>query len=161
VFFLCAWNKKIIAYQNSVWDDMNFMHYGGELIITVFFLSCCITGIEHFHMLHAVFRSILCYICRFLEYNFYHIKCFPRKWWWLISWNMLFDSGVWFLLLHPLWHYSFYLILLLCFTGEYSQEIPANKPWEKVSGPPILPPHLLQVILNKDTPLSVSTNILL
>lgn len=39
---------------------------------------------------------------------------------------------------------------------EYSQEIPTSKPWEKVSGPPILPPHLLQVILNKDTPLSVS-----
>lgn len=39
---------------------------------------------------------------------------------------------------------------------EYSQEIPSNKPWEKVAGPPILPPHLLQVILNKDTPLSVS-----
>lgn len=38
---------------------------------------------------------------------------------------------------------------------EYSQEIPTNKPWEEVSGPPILPPHLLQVILNKDTPLSV------
>ncbi|RZC39958.1 AMPKBI domain containing protein, partial [Asbolus verrucosus] len=37
---------------------------------------------------------------------------------------------------------------------EFSQEIPANKPWEKVTGPPILPPHLLQVILNKDTPLS-------
>ena len=39
---------------------------------------------------------------------------------------------------------------------EYGQEIPASKPWEKVPGPPILPPHLLQVILNKDTPLSVS-----
>lgn len=39
---------------------------------------------------------------------------------------------------------------------EYSQDIPSNKPWEKVSGPPVLPPHLLQVILNKDTPLSVS-----
>lgn len=39
---------------------------------------------------------------------------------------------------------------------EYSQEIPSNKPWEKVAGPPVLPPHLLQVILNKDTPLSVS-----
>lgn len=38
---------------------------------------------------------------------------------------------------------------------EYSQEIPTSKPWEKVTGPPILPPHLLQVILNKDTPLSV------
>lgn len=38
---------------------------------------------------------------------------------------------------------------------EFCQEIPTNKPWEKVTGPPILPPHLLQVILNKDTPLSV------
>lgn len=38
---------------------------------------------------------------------------------------------------------------------EYSQDIPPYRPWEKVSGPPILPPHLLQVILNKDTPLSV------
>ncbi|KAF2905151.1 hypothetical protein ILUMI_01026 [Ignelater luminosus] len=43
---------------------------------------------------------------------------------------------------------------------EYSQEIPANKPWEKVSGPPILPPHLLQVILNKDTPLSCEPTLL-
>ncbi|XP_046388891.1 5'-AMP-activated protein kinase subunit beta-1 [Ischnura elegans] len=42
---------------------------------------------------------------------------------------------------------------------EYSQEIPANKPWEK-SGPPILPPHLLQVILNKDTPLSCEPTLL-
>lgn len=41
---------------------------------------------------------------------------------------------------------------------EYGQEIPPHKPWEKVAGPPILPPHLLQVILNKDTPLSVSKN---
>lgn len=41
---------------------------------------------------------------------------------------------------------------------EYSQDIPQSKPWEKVSGPPVLPPHLLQVILNKDTPLSVSFN---
>jgi hypothetical protein len=49
--------------------------------------------------------------------------------------------------------YQVYSVLL---TAEYSQEVPGNKPWEKVSGPPILPPHLLQVILNKDTPLSVS-----
>jgi 5'-AMP-activated protein kinase, regulatory beta subunit len=41
-------------------------------------------------------------------------------------------------------------------SGEYSQDIPVNKPWEKVPSPPVLPPHLLQVILNKDTPLSVS-----
>lgn len=40
--------------------------------------------------------------------------------------------------------------------NEYSQDIPQAKPWEKVTGPPILPPHLLQVILNKDTPVSVS-----
>lgn len=38
---------------------------------------------------------------------------------------------------------------------EYTQEIPVSKPWEKVTGPPVLPPQLLQVILNKDTPLSV------
>lgn len=36
---------------------------------------------------------------------------------------------------------------------EYGQEIPVDKPWG--SGPPVLPPHLLQVILNKDTPISV------
>ena len=39
---------------------------------------------------------------------------------------------------------------------EYIQDAPSYKPWEKIPGPPILPPHLLQVILNKDTPLSVS-----
>lgn len=43
---------------------------------------------------------------------------------------------------------------------EYSQEIPANRPWEKPTGPPILPPHLLQVILNKDTPLSCEPTLL-
>lgn len=43
---------------------------------------------------------------------------------------------------------------------EYSQEIPQMKPWEKASGPPILPPHLLQVILNKDTPLSCEPTLL-
>ncbi|XP_014215229.1 5'-AMP-activated protein kinase subunit beta-1 isoform X2 [Copidosoma floridanum] len=43
---------------------------------------------------------------------------------------------------------------------EYGQEIPQHKPWEKVSGPPILPPHLLQVILNKDTPLSCEPTLL-
>lgn len=37
---------------------------------------------------------------------------------------------------------------------EYSQNIPVDKPWG--SGPPVLPPHLLQVILNKDTPISVT-----
>ncbi|CAC5394159.1 PRKAB [Mytilus coruscus] len=35
---------------------------------------------------------------------------------------------------------------------EYGQEVPVRKPGEKVTGPPILPPHLLQVILNKDIP---------
>ncbi|XP_037821927.1 5'-AMP-activated protein kinase subunit beta-1 [Lucilia sericata] len=43
---------------------------------------------------------------------------------------------------------------------EYSQDVPQSKPWEKVSGPPILPPHLLQVILNKDTPLSCEPTLL-
>lgn len=43
---------------------------------------------------------------------------------------------------------------------DYSQDIPQIKPWEKVNGPPILPPHLLQVILNKDTPLSCEPTLL-
>jgi len=43
---------------------------------------------------------------------------------------------------------------------EYSQDVPQAKPWEKVSGPPVLPPHLLQVILNKDTPLSCEPTLL-
>ncbi|KAL6260405.1 5'-AMP-activated protein kinase subunit beta-1 isoform X1 [Pogonomyrmex barbatus] len=43
---------------------------------------------------------------------------------------------------------------------EYGQEIPPHKPWEKITGPPILPPHLLQVILNKDTPLSCEPTLL-
>ncbi|XP_077301836.1 5'-AMP-activated protein kinase subunit beta-1 [Arctopsyche grandis] len=43
---------------------------------------------------------------------------------------------------------------------EYSQEVPQTKPWDKVTGPPILPPHLLQVILNKDTPLSCEPTLL-
>ncbi|XP_044758741.1 5'-AMP-activated protein kinase subunit beta-1 [Coccinella septempunctata] len=43
---------------------------------------------------------------------------------------------------------------------EFSQEIPANKPWEKFNEPPVLPPHLLQVILNKDTPLSCEPTLL-
>ncbi|EFN73641.1 5'-AMP-activated protein kinase subunit beta-2 [Camponotus floridanus] len=43
---------------------------------------------------------------------------------------------------------------------EYGQEIPPHKHWEKVTGPPILPPHLLQVILNKDTPLSCEPTLL-
>lgn len=43
---------------------------------------------------------------------------------------------------------------------EYGQDIPINKPWGKESGPPVLPPHLLQVILNKDTPLSCEPTLL-
>lgn len=42
-------------------------------------------------------------------------------------------------------------------TSDYTQDIPPlQRPWERMTGPPILPPHLLQIILNKDTPLSVS-----
>ena len=41
---------------------------------------------------------------------------------------------------------------------EYGQEVPVRKPGEKVTGPPILPPHLLQVILNKDIPAHVSNS---
>ncbi|ESO83572.1 hypothetical protein LOTGIDRAFT_133271, partial [Lottia gigantea] len=36
--------------------------------------------------------------------------------------------------------------------GEYSQVIPVKQTGVKISGPPFLPPQLLQIILNKDTP---------
>jgi len=35
--------------------------------------------------------------------------------------------------------------------GSYSQVIPERKSAERHAGPPMLPPHLLEVILNKDT----------
>lgn len=44
--------------------------------------------------------------------------------------------------------------------GSYSQEVPVHKATEKTVGPPVLPPHLLQVILNKDVPLSCEPNLL-
>ncbi|XP_071517669.1 5'-AMP-activated protein kinase subunit beta-2 [Panulirus ornatus] len=43
---------------------------------------------------------------------------------------------------------------------EYSQEIPEYQQSEKIRGPPVLPPHLLQVILNKDTPISCEPTLL-
>jgi len=46
-------------------------------------------------------------------------------------------------------------ILIIFYSGGFSQDIPPSVPWQKVPGPPILPPHLLQVILNKDTSVSV------
>ncbi|XP_024085510.1 5'-AMP-activated protein kinase subunit beta-1-like isoform X2 [Cimex lectularius] len=44
--------------------------------------------------------------------------------------------------------------------GNYGQEIPPMRPWEKPAGPPVLPPHLLQVILNRDTPISCEPTLL-
>uniref|UniRef100_T1J982 5'-AMP-activated protein kinase subunit beta-1 n=1 Tax=Strigamia maritima TaxID=126957 RepID=T1J982_STRMM len=44
--------------------------------------------------------------------------------------------------------------------GDYNQEVPDRKPSEKNTGPPILPPHLLQVILNKDVPVSCEPTLL-
>ena len=49
-------------------------------------------------------------------------------------------------------------IEMMNFKKEYSQDIPSSKPWDKCTGPPGLPPHLSQIILNKDTALSVSGN---
>ena len=43
--------------------------------------------------------------------------------------------------------------------GDYAQETPTREFLEKFSGPPILPPHLLQVILNKDIGPQVCTHI--
>lgn len=45
-------------------------------------------------------------------------------------------------------------------TGDYSQDVPQRKPYEKTAGPPILPPQLLQVILNKDVPLTCEPTLL-
>lgn len=41
--------------------------------------------------------------------------------------------------------------------GPYHQDAYVPKQDEKFKSPPILPPHLLQVILNKDTGISVSS----
>jgi len=43
---------------------------------------------------------------------------------------------------------------------EFGQEIPSVHSFENKAGPPVLPPHLLQVILNKDTPLSCEPTLL-
>ncbi|KAG0710037.1 5'-AMP-activated protein kinase subunit beta-2 [Chionoecetes opilio] len=43
---------------------------------------------------------------------------------------------------------------------DFSQEIPEYQQSEKIRGPPVLPPHLLQVILNKDTPISCEPTLL-
>lgn len=44
--------------------------------------------------------------------------------------------------------------------GPYHQDAYVPKQEEKFKYPPILPPHLLQVILNKDTGISVSLEVL-
>lgn len=46
--------------------------------------------------------------------------------------------------------------------GRYSQEVPQPKPWgpQLATHPPALPPHLLEVILNKDTPGSMEPTLL-
>lgn len=44
--------------------------------------------------------------------------------------------------------------------GDYAQDIPPRRLNEKHAGPPILPPHLLQVILNKDTPVHCEPTLL-
>lgn len=43
---------------------------------------------------------------------------------------------------------------------SFGQEIPDRHAFEKSTHPPVLPPHLLQVILNKDTPISCDPNVL-
>ena len=39
---------------------------------------------------------------------------------------------------------------------DYGREIPSRRATDRHTGPPILPPHLLQVILNKDVSEHVS-----
>ncbi|CAB3400823.1 unnamed protein product [Caenorhabditis bovis] len=42
----------------------------------------------------------------------------------------------------------------------FGQEIPTRADFNRASAPPVLPPHLLQVILNKDTPVQCDPNVL-
>ena len=44
--------------------------------------------------------------------------------------------------------------------GSYVQEIPNKKPYESSTGPPVLPPHLMQVILNRDIPVTYEPTLL-
>jgi len=43
---------------------------------------------------------------------------------------------------------------------KFAQDVPSLHSFENRTGPPVLPPHLLQVILNKDTPLSCEPTLL-
>ncbi|PAV59721.1 hypothetical protein WR25_23704 isoform A [Diploscapter pachys] len=43
---------------------------------------------------------------------------------------------------------------------SFGQDIPDRKEFSKANNPPHLPPHLLQVILNKDTPVQCDPNVL-
>jgi hypothetical protein len=43
---------------------------------------------------------------------------------------------------------------------EFTQTLPDRREFEQAPSPPSLPPHLLQVILNKDTPVSCDPNVL-
>jgi len=43
---------------------------------------------------------------------------------------------------------------------SFGQNVPDRREFEKATHPPVLPPHLLQVILNKDTPVSCDPNVL-
>ena len=50
-----------------------------------------------------------------------------------------------------------YILLPAMGNSDYGQDIPPRHIDGKHSGPPFLPPQLLQVILNKDTPAHVSS----
>jgi 5'-AMP-activated protein kinase regulatory beta subunit len=43
---------------------------------------------------------------------------------------------------------------------DFTQTLPDRREFEQAPSPPSLPPHLLQVILNKDTPVSCDPNVL-
>jgi len=43
---------------------------------------------------------------------------------------------------------------------QFTQELPERRDFERAQNPPVLPPHLLQVILNKDTPVQCDPNVL-
>lgn len=138
--FVCR-TKNYIVSENGL---------RGYKIHTLCRLSNC--GVFLIYSIASV-ESVIEVVIYRSECNLFCTKHFSK-----IPPSLLLREDILYLLVQSLKHYRFdYGLPFYCLTGEYSQEIPANKPWEKVSGPPILPPHLLQVILNKDTPLSVST----
>lgn len=71
-----------------------------------------------------------------------------------VGFNVLLLTSVW--RLHRSLSCSRWADLSSSPPGPYQQEAYLVRPEDKLKHPPVLPPHLLQVLLNKDTGISVS-----